>query len=175
MVVFNLREVHPRQRKSRTCFKQPRDRFASTTSRLARAEEKSAPTWIPRLYVRVQVQRCKTLALSHPSRALVQQTDILASTPSLPARVAKLADARDLKSYLCIELVTYIPENNNFIDIISSSVHIFEFSRRFERGTKMPEQNTMVGGKVYVYKCPNSSLWAVLKLFRWRESSHSYP
>ena len=30
----------------------------------------------------------------------------------------------------------------------------------------MPEQHTILGGKVYVYKRPNSSVWQCSKLFR---------
>ena len=35
----------------------------------------------------------------------------------------------------------------------------------------MTEHHTILGGKVHVYKRPNSSLWAVLQLFRGQKSS----
>lgn len=51
------------------------------------------------------------------------------------------------------------------IGIAYTSVTHFRFSRRFERGTKMPEQHTILGGKVHVYKRPNSSLWQCSSYF----------
>jgi hypothetical protein len=41
----------------------------------------------------------------------------------------------------------------------------FEFSGHFLEETKMPEQHTILGGKVYVYKRPNSSLWQCSSYF----------
>jgi hypothetical protein len=38
----------------------------------------------------------------------------------------------------------------------------------------MPEQHTILGGKVYVYKRPNSSLWPVLNLSRWQKPAHQH-
>ncbi len=49
--------------------------------------------------------------------------------------------------------------------IASHSLHIFVFLRHFARGTKMTEHHTILGGKVHVYKRPNSSLWQCSSYF----------
>ena len=86
--------------------------------------------------------------------------------------MAKLADARDLKSYITqSHISSQLTAYKTFIDIIASPdiltqlFHTFAFLKECGGTSAMAEQYTILGGKVHVYKRPNSSHWQCSSYF----------